>query len=523
MRPDKKDRSDKKRAVPRVSGLEPKRETVSSAPPPQIEGYEIISELGEAGQGRVWRAVQLSTRREVALKVPRVDLLSSQKALARLEREVELAARLKHPHIAQIYDSGIYRGLYYYAMELIEGMPLDKYVEEHDLTERQILELMRTVCDAVQHAHQNRVIHRDIKPSNIIVTADGRPHIVDFGLAVTIVEGDALKTISIEGEVTGTPAYMSPEQAAGRHDELDTRSDVYSLGVVIYTLLTGSFPYDVDTSMLQTLRNIQETEPTRPSRIVQWLDSDVEAIVLKALAKEPAHRYQSAAELRHDIDRWLDGLPVVVRSDSASYLLRKIIARYRYSSSVVALVIIIVFGFSWFSLELFTEIRRINVRLLTLTESLDKENEQDIALTQQAGMTRFLKAWHEGDLEQASHIAGSFASGEREAVAARFFLDERLLTEKVTEFREQLPQSTPHFVDFVIAEHYLKAGNEQAALNAYQRCLSCTASLEQDQWLATWVKSRLYELNAESPPILPRPSRDRHDGASSAAKADDRP
>jgi serine/threonine protein kinase len=193
--------------------------SVSPGQAPQIEGYEILSKLGEAGQGQIWRALQVSTSREVALKVPRAGLISSEKALARFEREVELAAGLKHPNIAQIHDSGIHQGIYYYAMDLVEGTDLDEYVKQHNLTIRQILELMRTICQAVQHAHQNGVIHRDLKPSNIIVTEDGQPYIVDFGLAKNLLEEDAAVTVSLDGEAAGTPAYMSPEQAAGHMDK----------------------------------------------------------------------------------------------------------------------------------------------------------------------------------------------------------------------------------------------------------------------------------------------------------------
>lgn len=353
MKENRKDKSSESNELPTISGSTPEQVGAFTVPPPQIQGYEIIGELGQAGQGRVWRAMQLSTRREVALKVPMVGLLSSRKALARFEREVELAARLKHPNIARIYDSGIYEGLYYYAMELITGVSLDQYVEQHDLTQRQTLELMRTVCKAVQHAHQNGVIHRDIKPSNIMVTEDGQPHVVDFGLAISTLGGDTFKTVSVEGEVIGTPAYMSPEQTAGHHEQLDTRTDVYSLGVVFYRVLTNSFPYDVKSSMLNTLRNIQEAEPTKPSDVVRDLDRDIEAIVLKALAKEPDHRYQSTTELLRDIDCWLQGLPVTARSGSSIYLLRKILAKHRYATMIVALLLIIVVGFSALSFQLY--------------------------------------------------------------------------------------------------------------------------------------------------------------------------
>ena len=207
-----------------VSRLPAEEEQQFSAPAPEIEGYEILDKLGEAGQGQVWRAIQLSTQRQVALKVPRVGLLSSKKTLARFVREVEIAGRLRHPHIAPIIDSGVHRGLYYYAMELVEGKHLDQYVKENGLSQREILSLMKSVCEAVQYAHQNGVIHRDIKPSNIIVTHDGHTYVVDFGLAKSMINPNPAVAVSIDGEAAGTPAYMSPEQAAGHADQVDTRT-----------------------------------------------------------------------------------------------------------------------------------------------------------------------------------------------------------------------------------------------------------------------------------------------------------
>ena len=141
----------------------------------RIEGYEIIEKIAEAGQGQVWRAIQLSTGRQVAIKSPRVRSLNSEGIMLRFEREIELIARLEHPHIARIYDSGVDQGQYYYVMDFISGLSLDEYVRQNKLTHRQILELVRTICQAVQHAHQNRVIHRDLKPSNIIITGDDIP------------------------------------------------------------------------------------------------------------------------------------------------------------------------------------------------------------------------------------------------------------------------------------------------------------------------------------------------------------
>jgi serine/threonine protein kinase len=481
--------------LPTASGLTPEPAGGQPVPPPQIEGYEVLGELAAAGQGRVWRARQLSTRREVALKVPRVDLLRSRVSLARFEREVELAARLNHPNIARIYDSGIHQGLYYYAMELIDGVWLDTYVREHNLSLPQILRLMAVVCDAVQHAHQNGVIHRDLKPSNILVTRDGQPHIVDFGLAAAVPREDPAGTVSLEGEVTGTPAYMSPEQAAGRRERVDTRTDVYSLGIVFYKLVTGSFPYDVNSSMLQTLQNIRERDPVRPSRLVHHLDRDAEAIILKALEKEPARRYQSVAELKADIDRRREGMPVCARSASSLYLLRKIIARHRYTSTVAGLLGVIVLGFLGFSVQLSIGLQQKNRELRRQREwSVD----QEVWFTRYAQtgfLTRFLEAWQRGERQSLDYRGKAlFRTGTREALAVRFLEDDRRLDDKISEFRQQLQANEPGFAEFIIAEHYLHDGQPDRAEAAYRACLSAPSQEGKDPELVVWIRNRLYQL-----------------------------
>jgi predicted Ser/Thr protein kinase/thioredoxin-like negative regulator of GroEL len=306
---------------------------------PQIEGYEILGKLGEAGQGQIWRALQLSTNRQVALKVPIAGLISSDKALARFEREVELAASLKHPNITQIHDSGIQHGIYYYAMDLIEGMQLDEYVKQHNLTIRQVLELMRTICLAVQHAHQNGVIHRDLKPSNIIVTEDGRPYIVDFGLAKNLLKDDLF--VSIDGEAAGTPAYMSPEQAAGHIDKLDTRTDVYSIGVILFTLLTGESPHDLSGSRIEVMRRIAQEQVRRPRKISPQIDKDLEFLLLKALDNEPDRRYMTAGEMARDIENYLQGAPLIAGPPGTLYRLKKFVRRHKALVGGVAAVLIV--------------------------------------------------------------------------------------------------------------------------------------------------------------------------------------
>ena len=326
---DEKARSNAENRSRSSTPLGPEEEFGFSAPPPDIDGYEVISKLGEAGQGQVWRALHLGTHLEVALKVPRVGLSSSRKALARFEREVEVAARLRHPNIARIHDSGVHQGLYYYTMDLIEGVNLDQYVRQAHLSHQEILKLMRIICQAVQYAHQNGVIHRDLKPSNIVVAKDGKPFIVDFGLAKSLLEDDLNITVSADGEAAGTPAYMSPEQAAGRLDEIDTRTDVYSLGVMLFALLIGEYPHDLSGSRGEVLRRIAEEEVRRPRKLDPKLDKDLEVLLLKSLENAPDRRYVSAGELARDIDNYLNGAPLIAGPQSGLYQVRKFVRRHK--------------------------------------------------------------------------------------------------------------------------------------------------------------------------------------------------
>jgi len=312
--------------------------------PPDIGGYKLIEPLGEGGMGVVWRAEQLSTKRQVALKVMASPRFASQKAKTRFEREVELTARLDHPNIARIYDSGLHHGTYYYAMELIDGMPLDRYVRTKALSRDRILALMRTVCQAVLYAHLRAVIHRDLKPSNILVSADGQPHVLDFGLAKALLDDDEAVTISVEGQIAGTPAYMSPEQAAGHHSRLDTRTDVFSLGVVLYELLTGQSPHDTSGSMFDVLLRITEGKMKRPREVDKSMDGELEAILLTALAQNPEDRYPSAGALAKDIGNYLDGEPLDARVHTVRYFLRKKALKYRTPVAIGLAVSLVLLG-----------------------------------------------------------------------------------------------------------------------------------------------------------------------------------
>jgi len=306
------------------------------AQPPSIAGFEIQGLLGEGGMGTVWRARQLSTGRDVALKAMRPLAFASMRAKVRFDREVQLTARLEHPNVARVYDSGFSGGVYYYALELVDGLPLDDFVRARALECRQVLELMLPVCRAVAHAHQKGVIHRDLKPSNILVDHAGSPRVVDFGLAKAFDEAGAEPTETTEGQLAGTPAFMSPEHAGGRSDRLDTRTDVYALGATLYFLLTNQHPHDQSGPRYEVLPRIAREEIRPPRQLKPELDRELEALLLKALAQEPDRRYGSVGELARDIQRYLAGEPLEAAPPSATYVLRKFARKYRVPLTVAA-------------------------------------------------------------------------------------------------------------------------------------------------------------------------------------------
>ena len=310
------------------------KHSVSLAPGTRVGSYTIISPIGEGGMGVVYRALQLQPEREVALKLIQPGALS-ERMLRRFELETEVLGRLKHPGIAQIFDAGTQQGPAgaqpFFAMELVDGLPLNEYIIKKKLDTKGRLDLMAKICDAVEHAHQKGVIHRDLKPANILVSADGQPKILDFGVA-RATESD-LQSVTMQtdiGQLVGTIPYMSPEQVLGDPAQLDTRSDVYGLGVVLYELLSGQLPYQLPEHMIhEAVRVIREVDPTRLSSLNTRLGGDVEIITGKALEKDKDRRYQSASGLASDIRHYLADEPITARAPSRSYQIRKFARRNR--------------------------------------------------------------------------------------------------------------------------------------------------------------------------------------------------
>lgn len=385
----------------------------------RIGGYRIQSVVGHGGMGVVYLAHQDKPRRVVALKIIR-RASASPSMLRRFEHEAEILGRLQHPGIAQIYEAGQadtgHGPQPFIAMEMVRGLPMGEYCRQRRIDWRGRMSLVATTCDAIQHAHQRGIIHRDLKPSNILVDDSGQPKVLDFGVA-RVSEPDA-QTLTLHtgvGELIGTLPYMSPEQVAGHPDEIDIRSDVYSLGVVLYELLAERLPYDLTgLSLPEAARKVKEADHERLSSISRVLRGDVDTIVSKALDKDKNRRYQSAADFAADIRRYLAGEPIMAKADSAMYILRKQMRRYR-SVMIAAGVSIVALG--GFSVSLYRKSEE-NARLAAAETDANRKSQLLLESTRQANL-------------EATSARNAAESARADAVAARNQAVEELATSNI--------------------------------------------------------------------------------------------
>ena len=354
---------------PAVQLMPPAEEPV----PKEIGNYRLLRPLGRGGMGTVYLAVRSDGvyQKPVALKLLQAGL-GSEEVVRRFRREREILAALEHPYIAHLLDGGTFSGRPYLVMEYVDGLPIDRYAAHHRLTLQERLRLFRKACEAVHFAHQNLVVHRDLKPSNLFVTADGIPKLLDFGIAKLLSTENFPHTVvaTAPGRAPMTPAYASPEQVLG--GTITTATDVYSLGILLYELLTGRRPYEVSgISPGKVEQIVCETPPLRPStavgrkleetaalvhkeslespsreqrRLRKALRGDLDNIVLMALAKEPQRRYASAEQLGQDLGRFLDGLPVVAHQDSFLYRFGKFVSRHKAAVAITVAVFLTLFG-----------------------------------------------------------------------------------------------------------------------------------------------------------------------------------
>lgn len=320
--------------------------TCEPAADSRVGGYRLIRRIAAGGMGTIWEAEQDEPRRRVAIKTLRFGLATGD-AARRFRYEAEILARLQHPNIAQVYTSGVYESgsgedrFPWYAMEFVEGAKtIVEFARAKSADEG--LRLFVTLCNAVQHGHQRGVIHRDLKPGNVLVGGDGRLKVIDFGVARLVDERGKQKTWSVDtsaGSLLGTLAYMSPEQIGGRSDGIDTRSDVYALGVILFELLTNELPFNFpDTTILDAARALEQSNPPRPSERRPSIPGELDSIVLKALEHDRERRYSTAAALAEDVERYLRGESVLAEPPSVRYQIRVFARRHRVLMMSAALI-----------------------------------------------------------------------------------------------------------------------------------------------------------------------------------------
>lgn len=295
-----------------IDAIPSRSKTIGTQPGDRFGDYLILGTIARGGMGVVFRARHTKLNREVALKMILASHLANNEDIQRFHAEAEAAARLNHSGIVPIYEVGELGGQHYFSMGLVEGGSLAELVKTAPVDPQRAAQIGKNIAEAVQYAHSRNIVHRDLKPANVLLDRDGRPCVTDFGLAKNIEQDSGL---TASGQVMGTPGYMPPEQAAGRNEQVGPLADVYSLGAILYSLVTQQPPFR-GRNVVETLRQVIEAEPVSPKQLNPRVDSDLTTIILKCLAKDPLRRYASAGELAQELGRYLAGMPILARPTS---------------------------------------------------------------------------------------------------------------------------------------------------------------------------------------------------------------
>lgn len=381
-----------------------------------IPGYQVLGEIHRGGQGVVYLARQRSTKRDVAIKIMRLGPFATLGDRSRFDREIETLGKLNHPNIVAVHDAGVAAGFHYFVMNYVDGRPLDVALCDDTTSAGQTraggvsttrqrlagsLNVFIKVCEAVHAAHLRGVIHRDLKPSNIRVDRSGEPFVLDFGLARSM-QPNAESAMTQTGQFVGSLPWASPEQIEGASSKLDLRTDVYSLGAILFQVLTGKLPFDIESNLHIVFNNILHREPPRPSSVANSTgrprtDEELDTIVLKCLSKERERRYQSAGDLARDLRRYLAFEPIEAKRDSAMYVLRKNLRRYRLRVAAAGTFVLLLCVFSIVMSVLYRRSAKLEQQASRSASSLaDMLSQSNIEQGRMAGML--------GNLEQAEQL-----------------------------------------------------------------------------------------------------------------------